>query len=60
VKDSGNQHTIKLHEDADIACNTNCIIQCSRMLKYSIIIKPYLEAYAAVTDDKNGTQYFHC
>jgi hypothetical protein len=39
VKDSGNQHTIKLYADGDIACNTHWTIQCSRMLKYSTMHK---------------------
>jgi hypothetical protein len=37
VKDSGNQHTIKLHAGGNITCNTHWTIQCSRVLKYSII-----------------------
>jgi hypothetical protein len=39
VKDSGDQHTIKLHTDEDITCNTHWKIQCSRMLKFSIIYR---------------------
>jgi hypothetical protein len=35
AKDSGNQHTIKLHADGDITCNTHSTIVCSRMLEYS-------------------------
>jgi hypothetical protein len=37
VKDSENQHTMKLDADRNITCNTHWTIQCSRMLKYSII-----------------------
>jgi hypothetical protein len=37
VKDSENQHTIKQHADGDITCKTHWTIQCSRMLKYSIL-----------------------
>jgi hypothetical protein len=39
VKDGGNQHTIKLHTDGGITCNTHWTLQCSRMLKYSIMEK---------------------
>jgi hypothetical protein len=33
-----NQHTIKMHAGGNIICNTHWTIQCSRMLKYSIIM----------------------
>jgi hypothetical protein len=37
VKDSGDQNTINLHADGNITCKAQWTIQCSRMLKYSIM-----------------------
>jgi hypothetical protein len=38
-----NTSTIKLHADGNITCKTHWTIQCSRMLKYSIIFRLYME-----------------
>jgi hypothetical protein len=53
VKDSENQNTIKLHANGNITCNTHWTIQCSRMLKYSIIQE-------TVITPKGNSHVHHC